>query len=109
MIPQLRNSSAGYVSLYDSHMVKDGSFIRGNNLMLGYTFKPELLQRINLNNLRIYASAQNFFLLMNKDLMGDPEVDDKNAFGGSGVASQGVKWYDYPRASTFVLGLQIGL
>ena len=108
MIPQLRNSSAGYVSLYDSHMVKDASFLRGNNLIFGYTFKPELLQRISLNNLRIYASAQNFFLVMNEDLMGDPEVDDKNAFGG-GVASQGVKWYDYPRSSTFVLGLQIGL
>jgi TonB-linked SusC/RagA family outer membrane protein len=109
MIPQLRNSSAGFVSLYDSHMVKDGSFLRGNNMILGYTFKPKFLQRVNLNNLRIYASAQNFFLVMNKDLMGDPEVDDKNAFGGSGVASQGVKWYDYPRSSTFVLGLQIGL
>ena len=109
MIPQLRNASAGYVSLYDSHMVKDASFLRGNNLVLGYTFNPELLQRISLNNLRLYASAQNFFLIMNKDLMGDPEVDDKNAFGGSGVASQGVKWYDYPRSSTFVLGLQIGL
>ncbi len=109
MIPQLRNSSAGYVSLYDSHMVKDGSFLRGNNLILGYTFNPELLQRISLNNLRIYASAQNFFLIMNKDLMGDPEVEDKNAFGGNGVAAQGVKWYDYPRSSTFVLGLQIGL
>ena len=108
MIPQLRNSSAGYVSLYDSHMVKDASFLRGNNLIFGYTFKPELLQRISLNNLRIYASAQNFFLVMNEDLMGDPEVDDKNAFGG-GVASQWVKWYDYPRSSTFVLGLQIGL
>ncbi|WP_445756775.1 SusC/RagA family TonB-linked outer membrane protein [Polaribacter sp.] len=109
MIPQLRNASAGYVSLYDTHMVKDGSFLRGNNMILGYTFKPEFLQRVNLNNLRIYASAQNFFLVMNKDLMGDPEVDDKNAFGGNGVASQGVKWYDYPRSSTFVLGLQIGL
>src|SRR6056300_387438 len=109
MIPQLRNASAGYVSLYDTHLVKDGSFLRGNNMILGYTFKPEFLQRVNLNNLRIYASAQNFFLVMNKDLMGDPEVDDKNAFGGSGVASQGVKWYDYPRSSTFVLGLQIGL
>ena len=109
MIPQLRNSSAGFVSLYDSHMVKDASFLRGNNLIFGYTFKPELLQRINLKNLRIYGSAQNFFLVTNKDLMGDPEVDDKNAFGGSGVASQGVKWYDYPRSSTFTLGLQIGL
>ena len=109
MIPQLRNASAGYVSLYDTHMVKDASFLRGNNMIFGYTFKPELLQRINLNNLRIYASAQNFFLVMNKDLMGDPEVEDQNAFGGGGVASQGVKWYDYPRSSTFVLGLQIGL
>ena len=109
MIPQVRNASAGYVSLYDSHMVKDASFLRGNNLMLGYTFNPELLQRIDLKNLRIYASAQNFFLLMNKDLMGDPEVDDQNAFGGSGTASQGVKWYDYPRSATFAIGLQIGL
>jgi len=110
MIPQVRNASAGYVSLFDSHMVKDASFIRGNNLMIGYTFKPEVLQQLNLDKLRIYASAQNFFLIMDKDIMSDPEVDVSNwNVTGGNVASQGFKWHEYPKSSTFVLGLQIGI
>lgn len=115
MIPQVRNASAGFVSRFDSHMVKDASFIRGNNLILGYTFKPEALKRMKLDKLRVYASAQNFFLLVDKDIMGDPETDVANWNVSASVnpvgnvASQGFKWHEYPKASTFVLGLQIGL
>ncbi|MDB0022522.1 TonB-dependent receptor [Flavobacteriaceae bacterium] len=110
MIPQVRNASAGSVSLFDSHMVKDASFLRGNNLMLGYTFKSESIQRLNLNKLRLYVSAQNFFLLMDKDIMSDPQVDVANwNVAGGNVASQGFKWHEYPKSSTFVIGLQVGI
>jgi hypothetical protein len=91
-------------------MVKDASFLRGNNLMLGYTFKSESIQRLNLNKLRLYVSAQNFFLLMDKDIMSDPQVDVANwNVAGGNVASQGFKWHEYPKSSTFVIGLQVGI
>ena len=38
MIAALRDTSAGYVTNVDSHWVEDGSFIRGKNIMLSYTF-----------------------------------------------------------------------
>ena len=38
----------------DSGKLKDASFLRGRNLMLSYAFKPELIQRLNLNRLNIF-------------------------------------------------------
>ncbi len=109
MIAQVRDTRAGYVTNVDSHWVKDGSFLRGRNLMLGYSFSPQLLESLYLNKLRIYASTQNFFLLTKDELLGDPEISPVRGNAGSNVFSQGIKWHEYPRSTTFVLGLQVGI
>lgn len=108
-IAQVRDLGAGYVTNVDSHWVRDGSFLRGRNLMLGYSFDSQILTSLHLNKLRIYGSAQNFFLLVGKDVIGDPEVIP--TFGGvsNNVFSQGMRWQEYPKSTTFVLGLQIGI
>ncbi|WP_373517445.1 SusC/RagA family TonB-linked outer membrane protein [Pricia sp.] len=108
-IAQLRDTRAGYVTNVDSHWVKDGSFLRGRNLMLGYSFTPDLIERLHLNKLRIYASTQNFFLWTAEELIGDPEVIPIRGGQGNNVFSQGMKWHEYPRATTFVIGLQLGI
>ncbi|MBM1106349.1 TonB-dependent receptor [Aurantibacter crassamenti] len=109
MIAQVRDTRAGYVTNVDSHWIKDGSFLRGRNLMLGYTFQPQLLEKLYLNKLRIYASTQNFFLLVNDELIGDPEVSPIRGGASNNVFSQGMKWHEYPKSTTFVVGLQVGL
>ncbi|SHJ85327.1 SusC/RagA family TonB-linked outer membrane protein [Pseudozobellia thermophila] len=109
MIAQVRDTRAGYVTNVDSHWIKDGSFLRGRNLILGYSFRPDLLERLYLNKLRVYASTQNFFLWVNDELIGDPEVSPIRGGEGNNVFSQGMKWHEYPRATTFVLGLQVGI
>ncbi|WP_209405331.1 TonB-dependent receptor [Pseudozobellia sp. WGM2] len=109
MIAQVRDTRAGYVTTVDSHWIKDGSFLRGRNLILGYSFQPQLLERLYLNKLRIYASTQNFFLWVDDELIGDPEVTPIRGNEGSNVFSQGMKWHEYPRSTTFVLGLQVGI
>ncbi|NNE78255.1 MAG: TonB-dependent receptor [Pricia sp.] len=109
MIAQVRDTRAGYVTNVDSHWIKDGSFLRGRNLMLGYSFEPELLERLYLNKLRIYASTQNFFLWTDEGLIGDPEVIPIRGGQGNNVFSQGMKWHEYPRSTTFVVGLQLGI
>ena len=70
----------------DTHWVQDASFIRGQNFVLGYTFEPEFLERAKLSNMRIYGSAQNFFLITKDELLGDPEVSP--ILVGPNVAAQ---------------------
>lgn len=109
MIAQVRGTSAGYVTNVDSHWVQDGSFIRGRNLLLGYTFPQSVLDRLKLDRLRIYASTQNFFLIVDDEVIGDPEITPIRGDNSNNAFSQGMKWHEYPKATTWMLGLQVGL
>ena len=109
MIAQVRETRAGYVTNVDSHWVQDGSFIRGRNMLLGYTFNEGVLDRLSLDRLRIYASVQNFFLIVDDEVIGDPEVTPIRGGNGDNVFSQGMKWHEYPKSKVFMVGLQIGL
>jgi TonB-linked SusC/RagA family outer membrane protein len=105
-VAQIRETRAGYVTNVDSHWVFDGSFIRGRNLLLGYNFPSEMINKIKLSKLRLYVSAQNFFLLT-KYPHGDPEVTPTNGDQNSNVFSQGMIWHGYPKPTTYMAGLQI--
>ena len=58
VIPEIRDTRAGYVINEDTHWLKDGSFLRGRNIMLGYTLSPAVAEKLKLKqgaNLRIGA------------------------------------------------------
>lgn len=105
-VAEIRETRAGYVTNVDSHWVFDGSFLRGRNLLLGYNFPSEMVSKIKLSKLRLYLSAQNFFLLT-KYPHGDPEVTPTNGDQNSNVFSQGMIWHGYPKPTTYMAGLQI--
>ncbi|TCS90232.1 TonB-linked SusC/RagA family outer membrane protein [Anseongella ginsenosidimutans] len=109
MIAQIRDTRAGYVTNVDSWWVQDGSFIRGRNLLLGYTFPQSVAQKMRLSSLRIYASTQNFFLIVNDEVIGDPEITPIRGNDSNNVFSQGMKWHEYPKPTVYMLGLQIML
>ena len=109
MIAQIRDTRAGYVTNVDSHWIKDGSFLRGRNLLLGYTFSPGVLEKIKMNKLRVFASVQNFFLIVEDELYGDPEITPTNQGGGNSAFSQGMMWHEYPKSTIWMVGLNIGL
>jgi TonB-linked SusC/RagA family outer membrane protein len=109
MVAQIRDTRAGYVTNVDSHWIKDGSFIRGRNVLLGYTFPAHILERLTLNKLRIYTSVQNLFLIVDDELIGDPEITPIRGGNGDNAFSQGMMWHEYPKATTYMLGLQVGL
>ena len=108
-IAEIRDTRAGYVTNVDSRWVQDGSFIRGKNLLLGYTFFPSTINKMRLNKLRFTFSVQNFFL-STKYTSGDPEVT-LNTFGSEAnrVFAQGQNFHDYPRPTIYMFGLQVGL
>jgi len=52
----------------------DGSYFRIKNITLGYTLPRNLLSKISLQNVRFYASLQDFFTFSNYPTGWDPEV-----------------------------------
>ncbi|MGI4832176.1 MAG: SusC/RagA family TonB-linked outer membrane protein [Janthinobacterium lividum] len=101
-IAQVRPSYVRYDTTIDSYKVEDGSFIRGRNAVLGYNFSSKVLDAIKISRLRVYVSAQNFFLLT-KYTSYDPET---NTFTGNAF-SQGIQFFDYPKAHTYTAGLNL--
>ncbi|HEY5822909.1 MAG TPA: TonB-dependent receptor [Cyclobacteriaceae bacterium] len=99
-----RDSKAGYVSNVDTRWIEDGSFIRGRNLVLGYTFPSAMTKRIKLSRARVYASAQNFFLAT-KYSGNDPEVSTY----AEQPFTQGQTFFDYPKPTLYMLGVSVGL
>ncbi|MDF7820816.1 TonB-dependent receptor [Runella sp. MFBS21] len=108
MIAEIRDTRAGYVTNVDSWWIKDGSFLRGRNLLLGYTFPNQVTSKLKLSRLRVYATAQNFFLLVKDKIVGDPEVTPTNQGDGNSAFSQGMIWHNYPKPTTYMLGIQVG-
>jgi TonB-linked SusC/RagA family outer membrane protein len=101
MIAEIRPTGAGYTTNIDSHFVEDGSFLRGRNLLLGYTFPRRLTQQMHLRSLRVYGSVQNLFVLTGYDGY-DPEVSDATQ-----SFSQGITVFGYPKPRTFTVGLNV--
>lgn len=106
MIPAIRyisdNKASDYPSGYmDSHWMEDGSYIRGKNLTIGYTMPGQLLSTLGLNRIRVYANAQNFFLIT-KYRGYDPEA---SSLGGA--FTQGADYFGYPKSRTYTFGLNV--
>lgn len=102
-LAELRPVPAGYNTNNDTDKIQDGSFIRGRNAVLSYKFPTEIVRKMKLSRLRAFVSVQNFFL-STKFPGYDPEVATSGA-----AFDQGFDLYAYPKARTFMVGLNIGL
>ncbi|MEJ6980913.1 TonB-dependent receptor [Pedobacter sp. P351] len=85
-----------------SWAIEDGSFLRVNNVTLGYTFPKQLSQKAGMSSIRFYATVNNLATLTNYSGF-DPEVSTRR----SDPLTQGVDFAGYPRARTFVFGTNI--
>ncbi len=103
MVAEVRAWGTPYLTNMDTHWVEDGSFVRLQNLMLGYTLPPELLSKYKINSARLFVSGQNL-LLFTPYTGYDPEV---NTFEGAGQLPQGLDFFPFARPRTFSAGLNI--
>ena len=95
---------AGQDITSDSGWVANGSYLRCNMVQLGYTFNSQLIKKIGLSGLRLYASGNNLFQIVSKDFLGyDPESSSET----SGKFGQNMTFFSYPRARTFTLGVNV--
>jgi len=85
-----------------SWAVEDGSFLRLNNITLGYTLPESLLDRFFVDKLRFYVTGYNLWTLT--DYSGyDPEVDTRR----STPLTPGVDYSAYPRSKSVVAGVNL--
>ena len=87
-----------------SWAVEDGSFLRLNNITLGYTFPVKLLSKAKINKLRVYATANNVAVITGYSGF-DPEVNVRS----SNPVTPGVDYSAYPRSRTYIFGINLSL
>lgn len=98
-----RPSVATADKLYEksSYMVEDGSFIRFNNITLGYNFSKTFIAKEGLKGLRVYVTAQNPFTIT-KYSGYNPEVSTN-----SNALTPGIDYGAYPTNKSIAFGLNV--
>jgi len=108
MISEVRSYKFAQDSHFDTWWVEDGSFIRGQNFVLGYSIPGQTLRNWKLTKLRVYASVQNLFI-HTKYTGYDPEVDTYfSTYGSNSGFSQNLDFFSYPRPRVWTLGATVG-
>lgn len=85
--------------------LEDGDFLRLNNATLGYNLDPKFLGMENfVQNIRFSLTGQNLFVI--SDYSGyDPEVNTGTSTGD--IQTFGIDRFTYPKARTFVFGVNL--
>jgi len=97
----LRLPGDGFDSEIDSYNIEKGSFLRVRNITLGYRLPSAWLKRCHLRSAVLGVSAENYFLFT-KYKGYDPEA---SSFDGD--FNQGVDLYQYPKAKTMAVTLNV--
>ena len=88
---------------FSSRYIQDGSFLRIDNLTVGYTIDAKSLSQF-AQRARVYVTVQNLVNITGYDGY-DPEVDTQ---GAGGLAVLGVDFTSFPRPRTFTFGVSLG-
>ncbi|MFS4467916.1 SusC/RagA family TonB-linked outer membrane protein [Maribacter sp. 2210JD10-5] len=83
-----------------SDFVEDGSFLRLQNITLGYNLPDNVVDRLGLAQLRFYTAADNLHVWTNYSGY-DPDVSVS-----PGALTTGVDFDAYPKAITFRFGIR---
>ncbi len=102
---QYPNESLTNANIVSTRYLENGSFLRLNNATLSYSLHSD---RIGLGdtfqNISLSLTGQNLFVIT--DYAGfDPEVNTGSASGG--IQTFGIDRFTYPRARTFLIGLNL--
>ena len=99
--PTIGQSTNGLVS---TRWIEDGSFFRIRDVTLGFTLPENLSSKVKVNMLRMYLQVQNLYNFTSYSGY-DPEI---NVYENRG-SMIGADFASYPRARTYLFGLNITL
>jgi hypothetical protein len=85
--------------LASDYFIDSGSFVRINNLSVGYTIPDPLLKKLKITSFRIFATAQNLYTLK--------KYSGFTAELSGGPLDSGIELSSYPTTRTIALGLNL--
>jgi len=87
-------------SVFSDYYVEDASYLRIQNIQLGYTLNSKFSQKAGITKLRLYGSVNNLYTFT-KYRGFDPGASNGAPIGG------GIDYGFYPIPRTFIVGLNI--
>lgn len=84
-----------------SYAIEDGSFLRLNNVTLGYSLPKGSLESLSIKNFRMYVTVNNLFTITGYDGY-DPEASTRK-----NPLTPGVDYAAYPRSRFILTGVDI--
>ena len=93
-------TSATANSTFSSYFVEDASYLRIQNLQLGYSLNPQYSEKAGITKVRVYAGVNNLYTFT-KYKGFDPGASNGAPIGG------GIDYGFYPIPRTYMLGLNI--
>lgn len=100
-LPILSIRDAAYNSRCSDAWIKNGDYLKINNIQIGYTFSKDLLKPLRIESARIYAAVNNLCTISGYNKYGDPEL------GQDRVIFQGLDVGTYPSPRVYSLGLNV--
>ena len=91
--------------VFHSSAVEDGSFLRLNNVTLGYSLPQKLISKAYMKKLRVYVTVYNAFLWTSYSGY-DPEVSTTRSSGYSQL-TPGVDYSAFPKSRTYTAGINV--
>ena len=85
-------------SVFSDYFVEDASFVRIQNIQLGYSIKGKLMDKAGITKLRLYTSVNNVYTFT-KYRGFDPAANSGDPISG------GIDYGFYPTPRTFLIGL----
>jgi TonB-linked SusC/RagA family outer membrane protein len=99
-VPRALAGASINTDLFSDFVLEDASFVRLQNIQLGYTVNQDALKNTGIDKLRVYISGNNLFTIT--DYKGyDPSA------GSGGPIGNGIDKGFYPVASTYLLGVNL--
>jgi TonB-linked SusC/RagA family outer membrane protein len=99
-VPRAVSGANVNADLFNDFHVEDASYVRLQNVQIGYNFANLFGANAGIDNLRVYLSGNNLFTIT--DYNGyDPSANNGEPLGG------GIDKGFYPIASTYLLGLNL--
>ena len=96
------NRPSNEITEPSSFAVENGSFLRVNNISLGYRMPDGLAKKLHISSCRFYVTGYNLHVFTSYTGY-DPEVDSRR----STPLTPGVDYSAYPKARSYVVGLNV--
>ncbi|WP_120272316.1 TonB-dependent receptor [Mangrovibacterium diazotrophicum] len=105
------NKNAKYALNYSeygicsSEFIEDASYLRLQNLTIGYTLPKSMTGKVGIQNLRLYFTGTNLFCLTGYSGL-DPDVNT-DTDGVNGFPTPNYDYNPYPKARTYTFGMNL--